>query len=772
MSGAEAVAVGEEEPVYKVSVRALCEFSAKAGDLDLRFTPAPSAREGMAGHLLVTGRRQGGYEREVSLRGRYRELEVRGRADGYDPTKNRLEEIKTFRGHLELMPANHRALHWAQAKIYAWLVCRERELEQIEVALVYFDVVKQKETLLCETHQAAKLEEFFNRQCELFLDWAKQEMAHRAERNRVMAQMKFPFADFRLGQRPLAEAVYRGASMGRCLLIEAPTGIGKTLGTLFPLLKALPRKQLDKVFFLTAKTPGRRLALDALKSLDTGPLRSLELVAREKSCEHPDKACHGDSCPLAQGFYDRLPAARQAAAQETFLDQQRLRQVALEHNICPYYLGQEMARWSDVIVGDYNYYFDLSAMLYALTNENQWQVALLADEAHNLVDRARGMYSAELSQTGFREVKKQAPKALKSPFEKLLRQWNALNKSQVTGSDADDYLLLPQIPLTLITALQNTAAAITDYLAEEPFALDSRLMQFYFDALHFLRIAELYDIDTFLCDLSWQRGAGGKSNSRKNSQLFLRNLIPAALLRPRFEGAHSATLFSATFRPPRYYRDLLGLPPDTVDMNVESPFIAEQLEVRIAPGISTRYNDRAASIAPIVQLVAAQFERRPGNYLAFFSSYQYLEQVRQALQQSHPQLPIWAQDRRMNEAARQAFLDKFEQQGQGIGFAVLGGAFAEGIDLPGSRLIGAFVATLGLPQINLINEQLKLRMEDLFGEGYDYTYLYPGLRKVVQAAGRVIRTESDTGVVHLIDDRFNQSRVRALLPSWWKIREN
>ncbi len=761
-----------EPTSYKVAVRALCEFSAKAGDLDLRFTPTPSAREGIAGHQLVGGRRGGDYQREVALKGQYRELEVKGRADGYDSLKNRLEEIKTFRGHLDLMPANHRNLHWAQAKIYAWLLCRERQLEQIEVALVYFDVVKQKETLLCESYSAAELEDFFNKHCELFLSWAKQEMAHRQERNEIMERLEFPFAKFRQGQRRLAEAVYQGASTGRCLLIEAPTGIGKTLGTLFPLLKALPRKQLDKIFFLTAKTPGRRLALDALKSLDTGPLRSLELVAREKSCEHPDKSCHGDSCPLAQGFYDRLPAARQAAAQETFLDQQRLRQVALEHKICPYYLGQEMARWSDVIVGDYNYYFDLSAMLYALTSENQWHVALLTDEAHNLVDRARGMYSAELHQSRLREVKKQLPKVLKRPFEIVLRQWNALNKSQPASDAVDDYQLLAQIPLNLITALQNAAAATTDYFAEEPFALDSLLMQFYFDMLNFLRIAELYDEDTFLCDLSWQRSAKAKSGSRKNSVLCLRNLIPAALLKPRFESAHSATLFSATFRPPRYYCDLLGLPADTVHMDVPSPFIAEQLEVKIAPQISTRYNDRAASVAPIVRLIAEQFERRPGNYLAFFSSYQYLEQVRTELQKSHAQLPVWAQDRRMDEAARQAFLDKFDPQGQGIGFAVLGGAFAEGIDLPGSRLIGAFVATLGLPQINPINEQLKLRLEELFGQGYDYTYLYPGLRKVVQAAGRVIRTESDTGVVHLIDDRFNQPRVRALLPSWWKIRAN
>ncbi|MCC4309161.1 ATP-dependent DNA helicase [Alcanivorax marinus] len=758
---------------YTVAVRALCEFTAKAGDLDLRFTPSPTAQEGIAGHATVTGRRGEGYQSEVSLRGDHRHLTVRGRADGYDPGRRRLEEIKTFRGDLARQPANHRALHWAQLKVYGALLCREKGLEEIELALVYFDVVKQKETPLRETHAARDLEAFFQDQCERFLLWADRELAHRRERDAWLATLSFPHADFRPGQRVLAESVYQTACTGRALLAQAPTGIGKTLGTLFPLLKAAPGRALDKVFFLSAKTPGRRLALDAVATLSgtaspapgDPPLRTLELIAREKSCEHPDRACHGESCPLATGFYDRLPAARAAAAGEAMLDRSRLRELALEHQVCPYYLSQEMARWSDLVVGDYNYFFDLSALLHGLATENQWRVAVLADEAHNLVDRARGMYSAELDQIAFRAVKKQVPKPLKGAFDRLHRQWNALNKDQEAAQPDQDYRVHDDPPQAFLLALQQLLAAVNDHMAEHPEPLDGDLTRFYFDALHFYRIAELFDDDAFLFDSEQRTPARGRPGSR----LCLRNVVPAALLAPRFESAAAAVLFSATLSPARYYADLLGLPDSTAWVDVPSPFRAEQLQVRIARRISTRYRDRQASLAPIATLIGEQYRQRPGNYLAFFSSYDYLDRALEAFRRQWPDIPVWAQERRMDETARQAFLDRFRDGGEGVGFAVLGGAFSEGIDLPGRRLIGAFVATLGLPQVNPVNEQFKERLAALFGDGYDYTYLYPGLRKVVQAAGRVIRTGDDQGVVHLIDDRFGRRQVRALLPAWWRV---
>lgn len=749
---------------YTVAVRALCEFTAKAGDLDLRFTPSPTALEGILGHRTVASRRGADYQAEVSLSGEYGALTVRGRADGYDAALNQLEEVKTYRGELDAMPDNHRQLHWAQAKVYGWLLCQQLDLQDVTLALVYFNVTTERETMIRQKATRDELHAFFMRQCSLFLHWAEQELAHTGERNRVLAGLSFPHADFRTGQRVLAESVYKAVSTGRCLMAQAPTGIGKTLGTLFPLLKAMPVRGLDKVLFLTAKTPGRQLALDALATLSRHepnlPLRVLEMVARDKACEHPDKACHGESCPLAEGFYDRLPAARAAAVQHQWLDQAGVREVALAHRVCPYYLSQELARWADAVIADYNYWFDLSAMLFGLAQLNQWQVAVLVDEAHNMVERCRQMYSASLDQQALAEIISTAPEPVKKALQRLNRQWNALHKEQTQAYQAHQ-----QLPDKLLMSLTGCISTLGDYFNDHPQQVpDAALQSFYLELIGFTRIAELFD-EHFLFDVS-RRDIG---RQRSRSRLSLRNVVPARFIGPRLTAARSTVMFSATLTPQAFYADLLGVPASTVWIDVESPFHHEQLEVRIISRISTRYTHRQASLAPIVDLLAEQYQARPGNYLAFFSSFDYLQQVLDLMRQSHPHLPVWSQARGMSEADRKAFLERFTASSQGIGFAVLGGAFGEGIDLPGARLIGAFIATLGLAQLNPVNEQFKQRMAALFGAGYDYTYLYPGLQKVVQAAGRVIRTQDDRGVVMLIDDRFAEPRVQRLFPKWWRL---
>lgn len=747
---------------YSVAVRALCEFTAKVGDLDLRFTPSPSAQEGIAGHRRVAARRGAGYQTEVPLAGNYCSLHVRGRADGYDPARNRLEEIKTHRGDLANQPDNHRQLHWAQAKVYGWLLCQQLQLEHLQLALVYLDVDSDRETTFEQGYRAGELQAFFERQCQCFLAWAEQEMARAAARDTGLAALAFPFGAFRSGQRDLAETVYKAVSTGRCLMAQATTGIGKTLGTLFPLLKAVVPQGLDKILFLSAKTPGRALALEALRQVHKASpglaLRSLELVARDKACEHPGKACHGQSCPLAKGFYDRLPAAREVAVQLPLLDQATLREVALAHQVCPYYLSQELARWADVVVGDYNYYFDLSALLFGLAQANQWRLAVLVDEAHNLVERGRQMYSASLDQRTLQAVRRTPPASLKSSLQRLNREWNAVHKEQLASYQAHG-----RVPERFLQALLRCVGLISDEMNQQPEGIDGQLLEFYFQALQFTRVAELFD-EHFLFDVSKREGPG----KRNLSTLCLRNVVPAPLLGPRLAAARSTVLFSATLSPRHYYADLLGLPAQTAWLDVQSPFRAEQLQVRIASEISTRFNHRQASLGPIVELIAQQYRAQPGNYLAFFSSFDYLQQVAELLGERYPAIVQWSQSRNMDEAQRTAFLSRFAADGQGIGFAVLGGAFGEGIDLPGSRLIGAFIATLGLAQLNPVNEQLKQRMGAIFGDGYDYTYLYPGVQKVVQAAGRVIRGQDDRGVVVLIDDRFGQAKVQQLFPRWWR----
>ncbi|MDZ3992391.1 ATP-dependent DNA helicase [Pseudomonas sp. Teo4] len=746
---------------YCVAVRALCEFSAKVGDLDLRFTPSPTALEGIEGHRRVVARRAADYESEITLEGQYQGLQVRGRADGYDPGRNRLEEIKTYRGDLARQPANHRQLHWAQAKVYAWLLCQARQLTSIDVALVYLDVDSDGQTLISEHYPADELQGFFETQCQRFLAWAQYQEQRLLERNQGLQALSFPYPQFRQGQRQLAETLYKAVSTGRCLMAQASTGIGKTLGTLFPLLKAMVPQQLDKLFFLTAKTPGRALALDTLRQIDEASkqpaLRTLELIARDKACEHPDKACHGESCPLARGFYDRLPAAREAAACLPMLDRQQLREVALAHQVCPYYLGQEMARWVDVLVADYNYYFDAHALLFSLTQANQWRVAVLVDEAHNLVERGRGMYSASLDQGQLLALRQSKPPGLTSALDRLNRQWNAVYKAQQAPYQASDHL-----PEAFLRTLQQCIGVIQERLDQATAEVDPQVLQFFFQALQFNRVAELFD-EHFLFDVSLRDG----QRKRRLATLCLRNVTPARLLAPRMQAARSVTLFSATLSPRHFYADLLGMPADTAWLEVAAPFRGEQLEVRIASEVSTRYQQRQASLLPITKLIAEQYQRMPGNYLAFFSSFEYLQQVVDVVTRLHPSIPLWQQTPGMDEQARQAFLERFVADGQGVGFAVLGGAFGEGVDLPGTRLVGAFVATLGLPQVNPVNEQFKQRLGRQFGAGFDYAYLYPGVRKVIQAAGRVIRGDQDRGVLVLIDERFAQARVQQMFPAWW-----
>lgn len=760
----------EGAPRYQVGVRELCEFVAKQGDLDLRFTPTPTAQEGIAGHTLVAARRPAGHLSEVQLSGQHGLLSVKGRADGYDPHRNRVEEVKTHKGLVDAIPENHRHLHWAQAKVYGALLCRELGLEHIDVALVYFEVASQKETVLCERHSAAELEAHFIGLCERFIAWAEQELAHRRARDDSLTAMTFVHEQFRSGQRELAESVYKAAATGRCLLAQAPTGIGKTIGTVFPMLKACPKQALDKVYFLTAKTSGRAAALHAIASLRARnpllQLRELELRAKDKACEHPDRACHGQSCPLAQGFYDRLPAARAQAITTGCWHHEAVRAIALAHQVCPYYLSQELVKWSDVVVGDYNHYFDQTALLHGLMQQNEWRVGVLVDEAHNLVERGRKMHSCELSQSWLQGMRHHGPTALKKPLDKLHRAWQGINKDQAKApASTPAYRVLPEIPSGWLLALQQLCTAIGDHMADHPAEFDPDLQSFYFECLQMSKLADSFNSHSLF---DWTP-EGAPTTRKLRSTLCIRNVLPAPFLQSRLSQAHSVTLFSATLQPTHFYETLLGTPDGSVAIEVASPFSAQQLEVKVARHISTRYADRPRSREAMAALMAKQFRARPGNYLAFFSSHDYLQDVADHFDRAHPDVPIVRQQRGMSEEAQHAFLARMTPTSQGIGFAVLGGSFSEGVDLPGQRLIGAFIATLGMPQVNPVNEHIKARLDEIVGDGYAFHYLYPGLQKVVQAAGRVIRTTEDQGVVHLLDDRYGRGEVRGLLPGWWEV---
>ena len=590
--------------------------------------------EGMAGHKAVAARRPPHHVSELSLNGAFEGLMVRGRADGYDPVPPRLEEIKTYRGALDRIPDNHRQLHRAQAETYAHLQCAKAGLTTLEVAVVYVDVATHVETAFPHPMAAAALEALFIDRCRRFSEWAVQETAHRVARDKGLLEMGFAHAAFHGGQRELAEAVYRGAREGKCVLAQAPTGIGKTVGTLFPALKALATEKLDKVFFLTAKTSGRQAALDAMAQLSVhsvAPPRVIELVARETACEHPDRDCHGESCPLARGFYDRLAGARSAALATPatpVLDRERVRKIALEHGVCPYYLGQELVKWCDVVVGDYNHYFDASAMLHGMTVANDWRVLVLVDEAHNLVERGRAMYTAELLRSDLRAAARNAPAPVKRALQRVDRCWKEL-----ADSATSDYQVHEAVPVTLVRALDGAMTAIGVHQAEPPEAMDAALLKLFFELGSFGRLVESFGEHSIF--------DGTRVRSSKDAddhRLCMRNVMPGSFLASRLAAARSVSLFSATLAPAAFYRHMLSLPQSTVDIDVASPFCAEQLDVRIAGKISTRFADRARSIVPIADLIARGYETAPGNYIAFFSSFDYLEQVAMQVARRHPAL--------------------------------------------------------------------------------------------------------------------------------------
>lgn len=752
-----------------VAIKTLVEFAAKAGSLDHRFTPSPTGQAGIEGHKQVTARRHSGYQPEVSLTLLHQDLILKGRADGYNPDIHCIEEIKTFYGDIDTIPENHRELHWAQAKCYGWMMCQEKNTDRINIALIYFNLTDEKEYRFESEYQKSELTDYCEGLVQQYRQWQTLLESRLNALHNWIEQLAFPMEKMYPSQRVMAEAVYKAAALQRVVLAEAPTGTGKTLASLFPALKSLTRTPVDKIFYLTAKTTAKQLAIDAVKLIATDrvtaetvpPLRTLELTALEKACLEPKNECNGDSCQYAFGFYDKLKQARIEASQQVLLNKETLNEIALRYQLCPFYLSVEMARWVDVVIADVNYYFDGSPLLLALTQEFNWNPYLLVDESHNLIDRARQMYSAELNRGDLLIAKKQSPESLKKILTRINKYWLEMIKE--IPDQKRDYYSFPSLPEKFLLSLRDFVNSYITLLQKQPNhpIKQSIVKEFFFAAVNFQKVTEILDED-FCIDM--------QSTEAKYELLTLRNLIPAKPLAARIKQAQSAVFFSATLNPTEYYQQLLGLPQDTVSIKVPSPFHAHQLDVRIANNISTRYKDRQASIPAICNIIVDQLKQEPGNALAFFSSYEFLERVESVLRKqldSNTQLLI--QSKRMSEQDRENFIARFSQQQNILGLVVLGGVFSEGIDLPGNQLKGAFIATLGLPQINPVNENLCSVMQDRFQQGYHFTYTYPGIQKVIQAAGRVIRTTEDHGYLWLLDDRYQEAFIQSLLPEWWPI---
>ncbi len=758
------------KPALSIAVRTLAEHVLRCGDLRVAFLSSRRAREGIAGHRRIQASRPAGYQPEVPVAGRVETerfvLHVSGRIDGVWDTDDGLvvEEIKTTAQPLDAVGDN--PVHWGQARIYAHLLAVERGLSAVTLQLTYYHLDSAKVRELQQTQTAAELEAFFEAVVARYLRWAAAMIDWRALRDASIRELSFPFAAYRAGQREMAVAVYRAVRDRYPLLVQAPTGIGKTLAVWFPAVKAMGEGLLDRVFYLTARTTGRLVAQDALGHLREAGLRfrTLSLTAKEKICFCPEAGCSAALCEFARGHYDRLNDALEAAFAIEALTRDAVEAVAQAHRVCPFDLAMTLAPWVDGIIGDYNYIFDPRVRLRQFfESDDAGRNLILVDEAHNLVDRAREMYSAELSTDTLREVRRPLKPAAPALHRSLGRAARLLDAVALDAPEDGNPGVTRRPAEEMLDRLRRCllqAEAVLTRQPEAPWRMP--LMECYFRIHAFLQVADAYD----------SRHATFCQRTGPVVLVRLFCIDPAPGLAETIGCCAGAIFFSATLAPMDYFAAVLGLPASVARCHFPSPFDRRHLAVQVARKISTFYKDRDESADQVAAAIAAVVDARPGNYLAFFPSYAYLSRVHEALTRSRPQLPTRCQTPAMAEEAREAFLQWLPEAptASRLGFAVMGGVFGEGIDLTGERLTGAIIVGVGLPAICVEREQIRRYYEGRCGNGFGFAYRYPGINRVLQAAGRVIRTATDRGVVALIDGRFARPDYRCLLPDHWRVR--
>lgn len=764
----------------QLSVRSLVEYAYLSGDIESGFRTTTPLAEGTKAHQRI--QKQYGEQDEKEV---YVSVEIEkdgllfvidGRCDGLlAPNEGSLltvDEIKSTSGRLPELPEHTCPVHWAQAKCYAYIIARDRGLDEITVQLTYVQVDTEEERRFQQKLSSAELEQFVHEMIGCYYARAKQQLAHEEKRDRSIKELAFPFPAYREGQRKLAGAVYQSIASGHKLFAKAPTGIGKTISTIFPAVKAIGEGVLQRVVYLTAKTITRTSAEEAFALLEAKGLhlQVVTLTAKEKICFQEEVRCSKEHCPFADGYYDRInDALLDLRTNETRITREVIESYARKHTVCPFEFALDAAYGADAMICDYNYVFDPRVNLKRMFEEQKRRTAVLIDEAHNLVDRAREMYSSTLDKAEFLEVQRAykskpsftapavhtAAKAVNDYFI-ALRKSIGEQKQQVTKE-------LPEPLVGLVE--QFIAEAERELLSSNAGEANPQLLELYFRCQSFVRIAKLYD-ERYVTYTECQR-------SDVHMKLFC--LDPSHLLRTMSKGYRSIVFFSATLTPLRYYMDMLGGDGEAdYSVVVPTPFSSEQLEVSISP-LSTRYQDRERTIDRVVEQIGRMAEQRQGNYLVFFPSYAYMNEAVERFMTANlgkieaGSMRAIVQATRMPEEEREGFLAAFQADLHEtlIGFAVMGGIFSEGIDLVGDRLIGVAVVGVGLPQVGLERDIMKAYFDETGRSGFEYAFLFTGMNKVLQAGGRLIRSEHDRGSLLLIDDRYLQPPYNRLLPQEW-----
>jgi len=744
----------------RVAVRTLVETVMLSGSLSAM---ASSARllDGIRGHQALQAIAQDGARNEVSVSGavasEHIELTVYGRIDRLYG-EARVEEIKTTYLDSERLRDGD-PQHWAQSKCYAFLFCETASIAQIDVSLTYFHLDTGEVTTLTEPYSHAQLEAFYHLLTGRYLALLETEYVHERALREDVRQMAFPYPAFREGQHELAAQVYYAIREKSALLAQAPTGTGKTMAVLFPALKALADGHAAKIFYLTARTTQQEAAVNAAKLIHAPHLRAVVISAKEKSCVYDHPICREGDCPRAEGYYDRLGNALASMNDLAgVFTPDVIRAHAAKHFLCPFELSLDLSLSCDLIICDYNYAFDPRVRLQRFFTAGRNGFVLLVDEAHNLPDRARSMYSAAISLSAITETRRSVPKPQrKTPLYRTLKRLETQMSACFDGIDVP--LAAAEPPEKLTRVIEDAL----DQLSAETIPADRALSrQLSFDLSAFRYVLDLYDAQYRTL---YQ---GGKS--ARTLTLFCTNA--AEKLAEVYKKCRSEILFSATLSPFAFYRDLTGVKQETPFLALPSPFPTENLAV-FHLSLDTRFAAREATLHSVADAVCAFVSaREKGNYLVFAPSHSYLSKLSVLLHDMLPQVDFLEQSPKMDDAARADFLARFlpDMTGITLGLAVMGGVFAEGIDLPAERLCGAVVVGVGLPQVCLERDVLREAYEETYQSGFRYAYQYPGMSKVLQAAGRIIRTETDRGALLLIDTRYSLADYRQLLPPQWGVQ--
>lgn len=762
----------EQKKQVRISVRALVEFVLRSGDIDNRRSGAAQKDAMAAGtriHKKIQKRMGGNYRAEVPLKYTVLdeeediELLVEGRADGIFEEDGivTIDEIKGVYMDLERL-AEPVAVHMAQAMCYGYFYCCDRDLDGVRIQLTYCNLETEEIRRFHEDRSKEELEVWFRSVIHEYFKWAIYLCHHELQRNQSISGLEFPFP-YREGQRDLAVAVYKTISRKKRLFIQAPTGIGKTLSTIFPAVQAMGAGKASKVFYLTAKTITRTVAEEAFRILRSRGLvfTAVTITAKEKLCPMEKAECNPEACPYAKGHFDRVnEAVFDILHLEQEMDRETVLRYAEKYRVCPFEFCLDISSWTDGIICDYNYVFDPNVRLKRYFADGaSGDYLFLVDEAHNLVSRAREMYSASVYKEDFLEVKR----IIKGKSPRLERQLDRCNKLLLSMKrECGDWQLLEDV--TGLTAGIMTAFSYMETFMEEfpEFPERETVLDFYFCLRDFLNVYEELDGHYRIYEENREDGS------------FLVRLFcvdPSRLLSRCMDQGASTILFSATLLPVRYYKTLLSGNQEDYAVYVNSPFPEENRLLMVAEDVSSRYTRRSPSeyrkVADYIRIVT---QSRPGNYMVFFPSYQYMGEIEEILEEEPLKADLLVQGQGMGEAEKTEFLEEFEKERSHslAAFCVMGGVFSEGIDLKEERLIGVIVVGTGLPMVCVEQEVLKGYFDETEEKGFDFSYQYPGMNKVLQAAGRVIRTPGDRGVILLLDDRFLRRDHLELFPREWE----